>query len=128
MIVDTRGPYSYTHRHIAGALNLPMAKFDSYYPDFASQVDNNQTVILYCDAGCDAKKTIAERLREHGYQDLNMMTEGRAGFRAFHEGTKGRREADFLLLRRRLAEGACWGPELIDEVLAAAHGKERVER
>lgn len=34
---------------------------------------------------------------------LNMMTEGRAGFRAFHEGSKACRGADFLLLRRRLA-------------------------
>ncbi len=55
---------------------------------------------------------------------LNMMTEGRAGFRAFHEGTKACREADFLLLRRRLAEGHVWGNELVEEVLARAHGKE----
>jgi 6-oxo-cyclohex-1-ene-carbonyl-CoA hydrolase len=54
---------------------------------------------------------------------LNMMNEGRAGFRAFHEGTKACREADFLLLRRRLAEGAEWSDELIEEVLAKAHGK-----
>jgi 6-oxo-cyclohex-1-ene-carbonyl-CoA hydrolase len=53
---------------------------------------------------------------------LNMMTEGRAGFRAFHEGSKTCREADFLLLRRRLAEGADWNDALIDEVLARAHG------
>jgi len=52
-----------------------------------------------------------------------MMTEGRAGFRAFHEGSRECREADFLLLRRRLAEGATWGEELTDEVLARAHGK-----
>jgi 6-oxocyclohex-1-ene-carbonyl-CoA hydrolase len=51
---------------------------------------------------------------------LNMMTEARAGFRAFHEGTKSSREADFLLLRRRLAEGAVWGPELVEELLPAA--------
>ena len=51
-----------------------------------------------------------------------MMTEGRAGFRAFHEGSKACREADFLLLRRRLAEGAAWGDALIDEILAQAHG------
>jgi 6-oxo-cyclohex-1-ene-carbonyl-CoA hydrolase len=57
---------------------------------------------------------------------LNMMTEGRTGFRAFHEGSKQCREADFLLLRRRLAEGQVWGPELVDEVLAKAHGKEKV--
>ena len=54
---------------------------------------------------------------------LNMMTEGRAGFRAFHEGSKSCREADFLMLRRRLAEGETWGEELTEAVLARAHGK-----
>jgi 6-oxocyclohex-1-ene-carbonyl-CoA hydrolase len=52
-----------------------------------------------------------------------MMTEARAGFRAFNEGSKTCREADMLLLRRRLAEGATWGPELTEEILARAHGK-----
>jgi 6-oxo-cyclohex-1-ene-carbonyl-CoA hydrolase len=56
---------------------------------------------------------------------LNMMTEGRAGFRAFHEGGKTSREADFLLLRQRLAEGATWGDPLTDEILAAAHAAAR---
>ena len=54
---------------------------------------------------------------------LNMMTEGRAGFRAFHEGSKACREADFLLLRRRLAEGAAWSDALTEEVLGKAHGE-----
>ena len=54
---------------------------------------------------------------------LNMMTEGRAGFRAFHEGTRDCREADFLLLRRRLAEGESWSDALVEDVLARAHGK-----
>jgi 6-oxo-cyclohex-1-ene-carbonyl-CoA hydrolase len=53
---------------------------------------------------------------------LNMMTEGRAGFRAFHEGTKECREADFLLVRRRLAQGEAWGPELVEAALEKAHG------
>ena len=52
---------------------------------------------------------------------LNMMTEGRAGFRAFHEGTKACREADFLLLRRRIAAGDVWGEALIDDVIARVH-------
>ncbi len=51
---------------------------------------------------------------------LNMMTEGRAGFRAFHEGTKEKREVDFLLLRRRLAEGVPWSDALTNEVLPKA--------
>jgi len=58
---------------------------------------------------------------------LNMMTEGRTGFRAFHEGHRACREADFLLLRRRLAEGAAWGAKLVDEVLAKAHGRKEDE-
>ena len=54
---------------------------------------------------------------------LNMMTEGRAGFRAFHEGSKTCREPDFPLLRRRLAEGAIWSEPLIEEILEKAHGR-----
>jgi len=54
---------------------------------------------------------------------LNMMTEARAGFRAFHEGSKACREADLLLLRRRLAEGAVWSDALVEEILARAHGR-----
>jgi 6-oxo-cyclohex-1-ene-carbonyl-CoA hydrolase len=54
---------------------------------------------------------------------LNMMTEARAGFRTFHEGSRECREADFLLLRRRLAEGAVWSDALVDEVLARARGR-----
>jgi 6-oxo-cyclohex-1-ene-carbonyl-CoA hydrolase len=53
---------------------------------------------------------------------LNMMTEGRVGFRAFHEGSKERREVDFLLLRRRLAEGVPWSDALVEELLAGVRG------
>jgi 6-oxocyclohex-1-ene-carbonyl-CoA hydrolase len=52
---------------------------------------------------------------------LNMMTEARAGFRAFNEGTKECREADFLRLRQRLAEGAPWNDALVEEILAGVH-------
>jgi 6-oxo-cyclohex-1-ene-carbonyl-CoA hydrolase len=43
---------------------------------------------------------------------LNMMTEGRAGFRAFNEGPAGHREVDFAELRRRLARGEPWTDQL----------------
>jgi 6-oxo-cyclohex-1-ene-carbonyl-CoA hydrolase len=52
---------------------------------------------------------------------LNMMTEGRTGFRAFNEGGRTCREPDFLLIRRRLAEGSVWGPELVEAALEKAH-------
>jgi 6-oxo-cyclohex-1-ene-carbonyl-CoA hydrolase len=45
-----------------------------------------------------------------------MMTEAHAGFRAFNEGPRDRREIDFIDLRRRLAAGETWGPGLIDAI------------
>jgi 6-oxo-cyclohex-1-ene-carbonyl-CoA hydrolase len=44
---------------------------------------------------------------------LNMMTEGKAGFRAFDQGPKGHREVDFIKLRQLLADGHPWDDELI---------------
>ena len=73
VIVDTREPADYADEHIAGAVNLPVTQFDSCYPDFASQVDKNRTVILYCAAGCSSKETIARELRERGYKYVNLI-------------------------------------------------------
>jgi 6-oxo-cyclohex-1-ene-carbonyl-CoA hydrolase len=54
---------------------------------------------------------------------LNMMTEARTGFRAFNEGTKDEREADFVALRQALARGTPWSPELVESLLPAARVK-----
>jgi 6-oxo-cyclohex-1-ene-carbonyl-CoA hydrolase len=48
---------------------------------------------------------------------LNMMTEGRAGFRAFNEGTKDDREIDFVALRQALAKGTPWSDALTERLL-----------
>jgi len=58
---------------------------------------------------------------------LNMMTEANAGFRAFHYGTKEQREVDFVRLRQRLAEGALWGEELVEEVAPWTRKIDRAE-
>ena len=48
---------------------------------------------------------------------LNMMTEARAGFRAFNEGTKETgREVDFVALRQALAQGTPWSDELTESI------------
>ncbi len=47
---------------------------------------------------------------------LNMMTEAKAGFRAFNDGPKNDREVDFIALRRELAAGHPWNDELIRKV------------
>lgn len=47
---------------------------------------------------------------------LNMMTEARAGFRAFHEGTKADREVDFIALRQAIAQGEGWTDALTERI------------
>lgn len=54
---------------------------------------------------------------------LNMMTEGRAGFRAFNEGVGKDREIDFIGLRRALADGQPWTDELTESLLPAARAE-----
>jgi 6-oxo-cyclohex-1-ene-carbonyl-CoA hydrolase len=54
---------------------------------------------------------------------LNMATEAKAGFPAFHFGPKGNRQVDFLALRRALAEGREWNDELIREVSPQSEGQ-----
>ena len=49
---------------------------------------------------------------------LNMMTEARAGFRAFNEGSRATgREIDFVSLRRALARNECWTDELTESLM-----------
>jgi 6-oxo-cyclohex-1-ene-carbonyl-CoA hydrolase len=47
---------------------------------------------------------------------LNMVTEARAGFRAFHEGPKEHREVDFVALRQAIARGEGWSEELTERI------------
>jgi len=47
---------------------------------------------------------------------LNMMTEARAGFIAFNEGTKEDREIDFVALRQALARNDSWVGPLHDSI------------
>lgn len=99
-----------------------------------AEVDRLLTSLALTMPGC-LTKTI-ESVRKHklahwdrnresnrAWLGLNMMTEGRAGFRAFHEGSRACREPDFLLLRQRLAEGSVWGDALTDAVLEKAHAR-----
>lgn len=58
----------------------------------------------------------ANREGSRAWLALNMMTEGKAGFRAFHFKPGGKREIDFYALRRGLAQGRAWNEELLREL------------
>ena len=91
-------------------------------------VDAMVTKILYTMPDCTLKtiESLRKKKLEHWDQNretnrawlsLNMMTEARAGFQAFHRGSREvGREVDFIDLRRRLAAGEVWGDDLIDAV------------
>jgi 6-oxo-cyclohex-1-ene-carbonyl-CoA hydrolase len=49
---------------------------------------------------------------------LNMISEANAGFRAFNEGNREiGREIDFVALRRAIAAGEPWTPDLVESLL-----------
>jgi 6-oxo-cyclohex-1-ene-carbonyl-CoA hydrolase len=83
--------------------------------------------LLYTMPECLTKtlESIRKKKLEHWHRNsetnrawlaLNMMTEARAGFRAFNEGPPGRREVDFIELRRRLARGESWDEAMFREI------------
>ncbi|RLE11166.1 MAG: 6-oxocyclohex-1-ene-1-carbonyl-CoA hydratase, partial [Actinobacteria bacterium] len=86
------------------------------------------TKILYTMPDCTLKTTDSVRKKKLEHWDmnkesnrawlsLNMMTEAKAGFQAFHRGSREvGREVDFIDVRRRLAEGETWGDDLIEAV------------
>ncbi|MCA8973695.1 MAG: hypothetical protein KDC98_03190 [Planctomycetes bacterium] len=99
-----------------------------------AEVDRMITSIAMTMPGCMSKTVESVRKHKLAHWDknretnrawlgLNMMTEGRAGFRAFNEGNRECREPDFLLLRQLQASGAVWGDELTETILWRAHGK-----
>jgi 6-oxo-cyclohex-1-ene-carbonyl-CoA hydrolase len=92
------------------------------------KVDRLCTGLLYTFPDCTTKTV--EELRKpkldawnrnkensRAWLALNMMTEGRAGFRAFNEGTRETgREVDFVALRRALAANTPWSDALTDRI------------
>ena len=64
------------------------------------------------------------RESNRAWLSLNMATEAKAGFPAFHYGKKGEREVDFIKLRTLLAEGHAFNDELIRAV--SPHMRETV--
>jgi 6-oxo-cyclohex-1-ene-carbonyl-CoA hydrolase len=97
------------------------------------KVDALCTKLLYTFPDCTTKTV--EELRKpkldawnrnkensRAWLALNMMTEARAGFRAFNEGTRETgREVDFVALRRALAANTPWSDALTDQIQPKAH-------
>ena len=95
-------------------------------------VEQLATKLLYTMPDCLTKtiESLRKKKLEHWQRNaetnrawlaLNMMTEARAGFRAFNDGPRGRREVDFIELRRRLARGDTWDEGLFEAIHPVDH-------
>ena len=101
-----------------------LAKAETDLSRLDEAVDRLCTKILMLMPDCVSKTVNGLRKHKQWHWDntnvtnrewlaLNMMTEAKAGFQAFNEGPKGKREVDFIKLRQMLAEGHPWDDELI---------------
>jgi 6-oxo-cyclohex-1-ene-carbonyl-CoA hydrolase len=108
----------------AAAAKAVLARATTDLSQLDAAVEGLCTKILYLMPECVSKTLSSLRKHKQWHWDntsvtnrewlaLNMMTEAKAGFRAFNEGPKGKREVDFIRLRQLLAEGHPWDDELI---------------
>jgi len=104
-----------------------MAKATSDLSALDAAVEKLCTKLLMLMPDCVSKSVNSVRKHKQRHWDansitnrewlaLNMMTEGRAGFRAFNDGPKDRREVDFIKLRQLLAQGHPWDDELMSAI------------
>ncbi|MBI5609509.1 MAG: 6-oxocyclohex-1-ene-1-carbonyl-CoA hydratase [Deltaproteobacteria bacterium] len=105
----------------AAGLSIDLAPLDA-------AVNKLVTKLMYTFPDCTRKtlESVRKKKLQHWYQNaesnrswlaLNMNTEAAAGFPAFHFGDRAEREIDFVLLRKRLAQGARMEEGLTAEVL-----------
>lgn len=92
--------------------------------------------LLYTFPGCMSKTLTEVRKKKLEHWDankesnrewlaLNMMTEAKAGFKAFNEGPKNNREINFIKLRQLLAEGKEWNDEM-HKAISPQHKTEQI--
>lgn len=136
--VDGRGRIAYGEPKEGEALEAGKRLLKSGTVDLSGldrEVDRLMWSLAMTFPGC-LSKTI-ESVRKHklrhwdanregnrAWLALNMSTEARAGFRAFNEGARGRREVDFLKVRRMVAAGRPWDETMLEELLADVRPEE----
>jgi len=134
-ITDEYGRFVFGKPKTGDALNAGQELMKRGVVDLAlldEKVETLCTKLLYTFPDCTTK-TIEElrkpkldawnRNKENSraWLALNMMTEARAGFRAFNEGTRDTgRKVDFVALRRALAANEKWDDALTEDILPGA--------
>ena len=129
--VDSSGDIVYGNKKTGEAAQAAKILFKECEIDLSlldQSVNQMITKFLYMMPDCTNKtiNSLRKKKLEHwdknsqtnrDWLGLNMMTEAKAGFRAFNEGPRGNREVDFIKLRLELAKGTPWSEELVESIL-----------
>ncbi|MCC6476399.1 6-oxocyclohex-1-ene-1-carbonyl-CoA hydratase [bacterium] len=129
--LDERGQIVYGKRKSGDELAQGKAMMERGVIDLTpldDAVNKLATKILYTMPDCVNKTLNSMRKKKLEHWDrnhqtnrdwlgLNMMTEAKAGFRAFNEGPKNNREIDFVKLRLAIAAGQPWTEEFVESLL-----------
>lgn len=75
--VDAREAGDYEQKHIKGALSLPVAHFELYYPKLKKLLPKDAEIVVYC-AGeeCGASLHLAEELIGLQYKNIQVFLGG----------------------------------------------------
>lgn len=129
-LTNARGALSYGEMRTGDELAKGKAVLKAGRIDLApldAAVNSLATKLLYTFPECTTKtlESLRKKKLEHWQRNaetnrawlaLNMMTEAKAGFRAFNDGPPGHREIDFIELRRRLARGETWDDSMFEAI------------
>lgn len=77
LFLDARSLLDYSDGHIPGAMPLPIAEFEIFFPDLAPILLPDSPLVVYCSsATCDEALRLARRLREAGQEDVSVYVDG----------------------------------------------------
>lgn len=76
VFVDSRHEFDYKLGHIKGAVNLPLAEFETK-EDVVGSLPRNKSLIVYCDgADCNSSLELSTKLIEAGFTSVKVFYAG----------------------------------------------------
>jgi len=79
MVIDVRGPEAFGHRHIPGAINLPLSVLQSGLPAVLSEA-RARKIVVYCNDGVRTGPDATRILNDAGYTHAANVQSGIEGW------------------------------------------------